>query len=104
MVKIPKSVKRLCKFCKKHTEHKVVQAKRKSPNTANPGGKGAKWRTGFGHGFGNQGRYGSRPAIKDFKMTGKKTSKNVDLRYTCSVCKKTEVPRNAFRAKKVELK
>ena len=76
MVKLPKTVKRLCKYCKKHTEHKVAQAKRKSPNSANPGGKGAKWRTGFGKGAGNKGRYGSRPAIKDFKMTGKKASKN----------------------------
>ncbi|MBW3003447.1 hypothetical protein KY337_02700 [Candidatus Woesearchaeota archaeon] len=104
MVKIPKTVKRLCKYCKKHTEHKVSQAKRRGPNTANPGGKSAKFRTGFGKGFGNLGRYGSKPAIKDFKMTGKKTSKHLDLRYTCSVCKKTAVPRNAFRAKRLELK
>lgn len=104
MVKLPKTVKKLCKHCKKHTEHKVSQAKRRGPNTATPGGKGAKWRTNFNKGMGNLGRYGSKPAIKDFKMTGKKTSKKLDLRYTCSVCKKTSVPRNAYRAKKLELK
>ena len=103
-MKIPKLKKRYCPYCKKHTEHKVAQAKRRSPNSANPGGISAKFRTGFGKGYGNLGRYGSRPAIKDFKMTGKKASKHLDLRYTCSVCKKTTVPRNAFRAKRVELK
>ena len=101
-MKIPKTMKRLCPFCKKHTEHKVSQAKRRAPNSARPLGASAKPRTGFGKGMGNLGRYGSRPAINAFKMTGKKVTKKVDLRYQCVECKKTSVQNSGFRAKKVE--
>lgn len=56
---------------------------------------------GQARGMGNRGRY-SKPAISKFKMTGKKTSKKVDLRYECKECKKIHVKRKTFRAKKVE--
>ncbi|MBW2967065.1 50S ribosomal protein L44e [Candidatus Woesearchaeota archaeon] len=103
-MKLPKLVKRLCPYCKKHTEHKVSQAKKRTPGSSRPLAKSAKCRTGFGKGFGNLGRYGSRPPIGNFKMTGKKVSKKTDLRYECKECKKLHTQKKGFRAKRVEFK
>lgn len=102
-MKIPKLMKRYCPKCKTHTEHKVTQAKRRTPGAARPLAKAAKKRSGFGKGFGNLGKYGSKPAISKFKMTGAKVSKKVDLRYQCKICKKIYVQSSGKRAKKVEL-
>ncbi|MBT7903179.1 hypothetical protein HN587_04920 [Candidatus Woesearchaeota archaeon] len=103
-MKKPKLIKRLCPKCKKHTEHKVTQAKRRSPGSAKPLGINAKKRTGFGKGAGNLGKYGSKPAISAFKMTGKKVSKKTDFRYECKECKKSHCQKKGIRAKRVELK
>ena len=94
--------KRLCPYCKKHTEHKVSQAKRRTAGSARPLSRSAKVRTGFGKGCGNLGRYGSRPAIAKFKMTGKKVTKKTDLRYECKECKKTHSQKQGFRSKRIE--
>ena len=101
-MKKPKLIKRLCPHCKKHTEHNVAQAKRRTPGSGNPLGKYSKGRTGFGKGFGNLGRYGSKPS--KFKMGNKKQSKKTDFRYKCKQCKKTHNQRKGVRAKKVEFK
>ncbi|MFC1741172.1 50S ribosomal protein L44e [Nanoarchaeota archaeon] len=103
-MKIPKLMKRLCPFCKKHTEHKVSQAKKKTPFSVRPLSKSGKKRRGFGKGHGNLGTRGSKPPIGSFKMTGKKSSKKTDLRYQCKECKKTHAQKKGVRAKKVELK
>ena len=101
-MKIPKIVKRLCPYCKTHTEHKVTQAKKRGPGSARPLAKYAKKRSGFGKGTGNLGRYGSKPPVGKFKMTGKKTSKKTDLRYECKECKKMHIQKQGIRAKRVE--
>lgn len=102
-MKIPKEMKRLCPFCKKHTKHKIAASKKKTPGTAHPLAKYSKKRRGFGKGMGNLGRFGSKPAVTKFKMAGKKTSKKTDLRFECTVCKKQHVSaKNGKRAKKVE--
>ena len=101
-MKIKKVVNRYCPRCKKHTEHKVSQAKKRTPGAARPLSKSAKTRTGFGKGMGNLGKYGSKPAIGSFKMTGKKSSKKTDLRYECKECKKIHTQRKGFRSKKIE--
>ena len=101
-MKVPKSVKRYCPYCKKHTEHKVTQAKKKNPSPLKKGSKYRARKRGLGRGKGNLGRYGSKPAISKFKMTGKKTSKKADLRYQCTICKKSHTQRRGKRAKKVE--
>ncbi len=103
-MKLPKAIKRYCPYCKKHTEHKVTQSKKKTPGSAHPMGFGSKKRAklrGEARGTGNLGRY-SKPAVSKFKMGGKKTSKKTDLRYQCTACKKTHVQRKGLRAKKVE--
>jgi len=100
-MKIPKSVIRLCPYCKKRTEHKVSQNKRKNPSSLKKGSKYRAKKRGLAKGFGNLGRY-SKPAITKFKMTGAKTTKKTDLRYQCKVCKKIHVQNQGIRAKRVE--
>jgi large subunit ribosomal protein L44e len=100
-MKIPKSIKRYCPFCKKHTEHKVSQNKTKNPSSLKKGSKYRARRRGQARGFGNLGRY-SKPAISKFKRTGAKTTKKTDLRYECKICKKTHAQKQGIRAKKVE--
>ena len=100
-MKIPKTVKRYCPYCRKHTEHKVSQTKKKSPSSLKKGSKYRARKRGLARGTGNLGRY-SKPAISKFKMAGKKTSKKTDFRYQCSVCKKTHTQRQGIRAKRVE--
>ena len=103
-MKIPKIIKRYCPRCKTHTDQKVTSAKRRTAGSAKPLGKFAKKRAGFGKGIGNLGRYGSKPAVTKFKMTGKKTSKKTDLRYECAQCKKSTVQKKGKRSKKLEFK
>lgn len=103
-MKSPKSTRRYCKFCKKHEEHKIATAKRKTANTAHPMSYGSKKRAkkrGTATGIGSLGRY-SKPPLNKFKMTGKKQTKKTDLRYTCNVCKKTSVQASGIRVKKIE--
>jgi len=100
-MKIPKTIKRLCPYCKKHTEHKVTQAKKKAPSSLSYGSKYRARKRGKARGYGNLGRY-SKPAVTKWKMTGKKATKKTDLRYECTVCKKSHVQRMGIRSKRVE--
>ena len=101
-MKIPKVKKRLCPYCKKHTEHKVSQSKRRNPSSLKYGSKYRAKLRGSARGTGNLGRY-SKPAITKFKLTGSKMSKKTDLRYQCTVCKKLHMQKSGFRAKKLEM-
>ncbi len=101
-MKLPKSKKRFCPYCRKHTEHKVTQAKKRTRSTAHPLSWGGRLRTekrGRARGYGNTGKYSKPPKPK---MTGKKQSKKTDFRYECTVCKRMHVQKKGFRAKKVE--
>lgn len=105
-MKVPKNTKRYCPFCKKHTAHKVAEAKKRTMGTAHPQSYGSKTRQkargrGIGIGFGNRGRFSRPPATKQ-KMLGKKSTKKTDFRYTCQTCKKTHSQKGGFRAKKLE--
>lgn len=101
---MPKSIRRYCPYCKKHTMHKVITAKKRTPGSMHPLSKGSQKRRDFGKGLGNLGTRGSKPALSKFKMTGAKQTKKTDLRYECSVCKKQHVQKKGKRAKKLELK
>ncbi len=101
-MKVPKNIKRHCPYCKKHTEHKVSQTKRKNPSSLKVGSKYRARKRGLARGSGSLGRY-SKPAISSFKMTGRKQSKKTDFRYTCKVCSKVHCQKKGIRAKKVEL-
>ncbi|MBI3033953.1 50S ribosomal protein L44e [Candidatus Woesearchaeota archaeon] len=100
-MKMPKSVSRYCPKCRKHTQHKILQSKKRAPSSLSQGSKIRARKRGKARGFGNLGRY-SKPAITKWKMTGKKSTKKTDLRYECSVCKKMHSQRKGFRAKKLE--
>ncbi len=100
-MKIPKVMKRLCKKCKKHTEHKVAQNKRKTASSLSQGSKIRARDRGLARGTGNLGRY-SKPAVTKFKRSGAKNTKKTDLRYTCQACKKVSCQATGIRAKRVE--
>lgn len=100
-MKIPKSMKRLCKHCKKHTEQKVAQTKRKTASSLSQGSKYRARKRGCARGVGGLGRY-SKPAVTKFKRTGSKNTKKTDLRYTCGTCKKSSSQSYGIRAKRVE--
>ena len=100
-MKVPKQIRRHCPFCKKHTEHKVEQGKRRSPSSLSYGSKFRARNRGQARGMGSRGRY-SKPAISKFKQTGKKSSKKTDLRYRCTECKKVHTQKEGFRSKRLE--
>ncbi|MBD3248667.1 50S ribosomal protein L44e [Candidatus Woesearchaeota archaeon] len=105
-MKLPKTIKRHCPHCKKHTEHKIASAKKRTPGSSRPLGAGSKRRMrkrGEARGTGNLGKT-SRGALSSWKRYGKKTSKKTDLRYTCNECKKTHTQKKGFRSKKIEFK
>lgn len=101
-MKIPKSIKRLCKTCKKHTEQKVAQNKKRMASSLSLGSKYRARKRGQARGVGGHGKY-SKPAVTKFKRTGAKTTKKTDLRYTCNVCKKMSSQAQGIRSKHVEL-
>ena len=103
-MKLPKQKNRFCPKCRKHTLHKVLQAKKRTRGTSRPLSRGSLARAhkrGEDRGCGNHGRYSKPPKPK---MTGKKQTKKTDLRFECSVCKKQQVQRKGIRVKKVEFK
>ncbi|AJF62429.1 MAG: LSU ribosomal protein L44E [archaeon GW2011_AR20] len=102
-MKIPKSVSRYCKHCKKHTEHKISIVKGKERGSLKKFSIARARKRGRGQGYGNKGKWGSKPAISQFKMTGAKTSKKTNLKFTCEVCKKSSIQSHGIRTKKVVL-
>ena len=100
-MKIPKAMKRLCKTCKTHTEHKVAQNKKRKASSLSLGSKYRAKKRGVARGVGSLGRY-SKPAVTKFKRTGAKNTKKTDLRYACSVCKKSSAQKVGIRSKRVE--
>lgn len=101
-MKVPKRVKRLCKFCKKHTEQTVKNQMNKGLNKAHSMTRGARAAQRERAGTGNHGKYSRKP-INQRKMHGKKTTKKTDFRYTCTECKKISVQSGGIRAKRVEM-
>lgn len=100
-MKLPRTRKKYCPYCRKHTEHKIAQMKRRQPSSLSHGSKYRAMKRGRARGKGNHGRY-SKPAITQWKMTGAKTTKKTDLGYTCSVCHKTHLQRKGIRIRKLE--
>ena len=100
-MKFPKNKKVYCKYCHKHSEHKVTQVKTKGRSSTHPLSWGSTKRRGGKAGVGNHGKY-SKPPTSKFKRTGAKTSKKTALKETCQECKKASIY-TVKRAKKVEL-
>ena len=100
-MKIPKLTKRYCPYCKKHTEHKVSQTKKRAASSLTYGSKVRARLRGKARGAGNLGRY-SKPAVTKWKLAGKKQSKKTDIRYECKTCKKIHLQKKGKRARRVE--
>ncbi len=102
-MKLEKTRNRFCKKCKKHTEHRVLESKQRTFGTAHPQSHGSRAQARHKAMTGNTGRY-SRPPIKNWGMTGAKQCKKTDLRFQCSVCKKSHTQRVGVRLRKIEFK
>ncbi|MFT4310538.1 MAG: 50S ribosomal protein L44e [Candidatus Woesearchaeota archaeon] len=103
-MKIPKRIKRYCPYCKEHTEHTVKNQTNRGLNKTNTMSRSSNVRLrmrGLRRGTGNLGRFSKKPLTK-WKMTGQKTTKKTDLRYTCTKCKKSHPQKKGIRAKRLE--
>ena len=94
-MKIVKTQRRYCPYCKKHTEHKVVVAKGK----ARPKTKKTALKWGVRQYARVVAGYGGSPRIKPESV---KTSKKVALRYECKVCGKKHFKQHTIGAKRIE--
>ena len=105
-MKVPKEVKRFCPKCKKHTLHKVKNEKNRGKNKTHPMTRFSQIRMklrGLTTGTGNMGAR-SRGALKSWKRFNKKHSKKTDLRYTCTICNKTNVSSSkGTRSKRISI-
>jgi len=97
-MKLPKTTKRYCPSCKKHTEHKITNVtsghKRSSLKR---GGKVRIRKRGGWRGIGNKGKYSrtTNPKLKS------KSTKKTNLMYTCKECKKSHYQKKGKRAGKI---
>jgi large subunit ribosomal protein L44e len=90
-MRVPKTQRIYCPYCKKHTEHTVEQVKKK-PRRKNSKGQRRFLKILKG--------YGSFPRPKpDYE----KPTRKLDLRYKCKVCNKKHIKGQGFRVKKFEL-
>lgn len=98
-MKMPKSIKRYCPSCKKHTTQSITQEKSGGKRGVMSMGERRHQRRGGIRG------YGGFPHPKPEKSARhrKKTSKNIALRFECQICKKKNHLQNTFRSKKFEI-
>jgi len=87
-MKIPKTTKRYCPYCRKKTEHKIKLVSTGAKRGALKRGSKQRARLrGKNRGMGNLGRW-SKPAVSKFKRKSK-TTKKTNIMYTCQECKKS---------------
>ncbi|MEM4625218.1 MAG: 50S ribosomal protein L44e [Candidatus Pacearchaeota archaeon] len=100
-MKRPKVTNRFCPFCNEKTEHKVklLSTGSKRGSLKRGGIPRARLR-GLGVGFGNKGKWGSKPPVSKWKRKTKNTKKAVFV-YTCSKCKKSHNSKKGKRTGKV---
>lgn len=99
-MKIPKTKKRYCPYCKKKTEQKVKLVSTGAKRGALKRGSKQRARLrGRNRGIGNLGRW-SKPAVSKFKRKSK-TNKKTNIMYTCSVCGKSKYQKKGQRTGKV---
>jgi large subunit ribosomal protein L44e len=90
-MKLPRTVKRYCAHCKKHTDQDVERGKKRRASELSWGQRRFRRATAGYTGF-------PRP-----KPEGReKPTKRIWLKYICKTCKKAQQPA-AIRAKKFEL-
>ena len=100
-MKIPKTTKRFCPYCKKKTEQKIkIVGTGFKRGTLTRGSKPRAKLRGLGKGIGNKGKWGSKPAITKNKRKSK-TTKKTNLMYTCAECKKSKYQKKGQRLSKL---
>jgi len=88
-MKIPKTTKRYCPYCKKKTEQKIkIVGTGNKRGTLTRGSKSRAKLRGQSRGIGNKGKY-SKPAVSKFKRKTK-TTKKTNIMYTCKECGKSK--------------
>jgi len=99
-MKLPKKIKRYCKYCRKHTEQAVsnVSSGHKRGSMKRGAIQRARLR-GLARGMGSHGRY-SKPAMASWKRKTKSVKKT-NLMWTCTVCKKSTIQKKGFRTGKL---
>ena len=99
-MKIPKTTKRFCPYCRKKSEQKIkivgTGAKR---GTLKRGSLARAKLRGSNRGKGSHGKY-SKPAVSKFKRKTK-TTKKTNIMYTCQECKKSKYQKKGKRTGKV---
>jgi large subunit ribosomal protein L44e len=90
---IPKKQRRYCPKCRKHTEHTIEEAKRKTRR------QNSKSQRRF---LRKMKGYGSFP--KENPKGREKPTRKMDFRYKCVVCGKKHPIGEGFRIKKFETK
>jgi len=89
-MKIPKTTKRYCPYCKKKTNQKIkIVGTGFKRGTLTRGSIARAKKRGLGRGIGNKGKWGSKPAVSKFKRKTK-TNKKTNIMYTCEECKKSK--------------
>jgi len=102
-MKIPKKIKRYCPHCRKNTEQKVVDVSSgHKRGTLKRGSMSRAMKRGQGRGYGNLGKWGSKPAVTKFKRKTKATKKT-NIMYTCSVCSKSCYQKKGIRTSKLQI-
>lgn len=100
-MKIPKTVKRYCPYCNKTTEQKIKLLSGAGKRSALKRGSIARAKLrGLGRGIGNKGKWGSKPAVGQWKMKTK-TTKKTNILYTCTICKKSKPQKKGKRSGKI---
>lgn len=102
-MKIKRNRNMYCKYCKRHTAHKVSQVKGHERGSLKHGSISRARKRGLGRGYGNLGIYGSKGAMSGWKRYGAKSSKKTNLKFKCTICNKEQPQSSGFRTKKVEL-
>ncbi len=99
-MKLPKTTKRFCPFCKKRTDQKIGLVSTGSKRgTLKHGSKERAKKRGAISGKGSKGKYG-KPAVKSWKRKTKATTKKVVI-YTCQECKKSKPAKKGRRVSRL---
>lgn len=102
-MKFPKKTNRYCPYCRKHTEHKVVDVSSgHKRGSMRRGAIGRAKLRGKGRGIGNLGKWGSKPAISKWKRKTKSTKKT-NMIFTCQTCKKSHGQKEGIRTGKFQI-
>ena len=106
-MKMPRTIKRYCPYCKTHTEQEVERVKKKKASELKWGQRRfRKVTAGYGVKWGQRrfrkvtAGYGGFPRPKPEGR--EKPTKRINLRYRCTQCKKANIS-PCIRAKKFEL-